>query len=144
VINPENRVFRKNGQGYPVQFAGGSKISPKGFFNDDSGIVSEPGGPEIFDNRFKKGWGNREIMNGPLVVAQCLFELLERTRVVIIANDLLEQGKEPAQRVRIVNVSRICMFNRVRSSFPQLIDIPGRGGHADDGHIEQTFLYHCI
>ena len=132
----------KHRQRDAVELPRRSQVASERLFDDDARLIGQARRAEPFDHRGEQRGRDGEVMRRTPGIAQRLLERFERTRIVVIAAHILEQGKKVVEGVPVIDLAGLP--DAVRRLFAQLRQAPFRGGDAHHRHIEHAALGHRV
>jgi hypothetical protein len=138
MIDPENRVFRKELMKNLVQFPRRSQIAPERFFHHDPSILRGARMRQAFRYGSEHTGRNREIVQRPLRRAESLAQLGEGSRVAVIAIHVLKQGHQLREGSL---VQAAVLGDALASARPELVEVPSRLRYSDDGNRQIVALH---
>ena len=97
MVDPEDRIFRKQGARDGVELARGGQVATERFLHDHPRLIGEAGSPESLDHGREQRRGDREIVRRPSRPPQLALERREGQRVVVVAGDVPEERQESAE-----------------------------------------------
>src|ERR1051325_7963345 len=99
MVDAKDRRLRENLSERGVQLLRRSQIAPEWFFHHHARLLCEANPVQSDSNGGNHAGRNREIVQWPLRVAERLPQAIERTRVAVIAVDVLQQRAQSSERL---------------------------------------------
>ena len=143
VVDAEDRGLRKDGLSGAVEPPRRREIAPEGLLDDDPRVVGQAGSAELLDDRGEEKRWDGQVVRGTGGFAKGLLQRRERVGILVVPVHVPKPGQQVTERAPVVDATST-VGDAVLCEVAQLLEIPARMGHTDDGNIEHPSFGHRV